>query len=175
MEKLQGIAKLKHQMSGILSNIEPELYGRSLELFSGSSIGQHFRHIYDFFQALVKGMQVSTVDYAQRERDPHIELDPVFAIQAFESIFSQLQAFSDMQTVMVRAVFSEEQEQNTALYPSSLGRELTFVHDHAVHHMAMVKIALQQEAPHLLTLDATLGVAPSTLQYQKSRETLQNS
>ncbi len=174
MQGIEGISQLNRQMKGLLSSIEAELYARPLDLFSGSTIGQHFRHIHDFFHALVRGLNETAVDYAQRDRDPRIESDPKFAIQVFENALVRLGQYEEQQSILVRADFSTNEEQYRPEYPSSLGRELTFVHDHAVHHLAMIKIALQQEAPHLL-VDGKLGVAPSTLKYQAVKELKSNS
>ena len=45
---------------------------------------------------------------------------------------------------------------------STLERELVYNIEHAVHHMAMIKIGLRQIAPEIL-IDKNFGVAQSTV------------
>jgi len=162
----QGIENIVQQIKGILTQIEAELYRTPLELYNGSSIGQHFRHIYDFFHCLSKGVQVDVVDYAQRNRDLQIEQNPLFALAAFEEKMAYLLTLEELKPIKVRADFSSVSNASQPEYPSSIGREITFVHDHAVHHLAIIKIGLQSEAPHLLK-DKNFGVAASTIKFRQ--------
>jgi hypothetical protein len=162
----QGIENIVQQIKDILTQIEAELYRSPLELYNGSSIGQHFRHIYDFFQCLSKGVHAEVVDYAQRDRDLEIEQNPLFALAAFEQKMTYLLTLEEQMPIRVRADLSPTSDAFRPEYPSSIGREITFVHDHAVHHLAMIKIGLQSEAPQLLR-DKNFGVAPSTIKFRQ--------
>jgi len=55
---------------------------------------------------------------------------------------------------------NEEHMQRTCL-----ARELTYLADHGVHHLAMVRITLVQELPHV-SYPQELGVAASTRNHQ---------
>ena len=50
---------------------------------------------------------------------------------------------------------------------SSLERELAYNIEHAIHHMAIIKIAVQTVFPKVKLAD-NFGVAFSTVRYQKS-------
>lgn len=166
MNGKEGIANIVNQINSILSNIEDGLYSAPLAIYNGSSIGQHFRHIYDFFRCLAYGSTQQIVDYAQRERDLQIEQDPLFAMTAFSRELEVLLGLEEHTPVAVRGDFSTQQEAARPVYASSLGREITFVHDHAVHHLAIIKIGLQAAAPDLLK-DKNFGVAPSTVKFRQ--------
>ena len=45
MNGWQGVEHITRQMIGLLNRIEPVAYAQSLDIFDGSSIGKHFRHI----------------------------------------------------------------------------------------------------------------------------------
>lgn len=166
MNGKEGIINIVNQINGILTSIEDQLYKAPLAIYNGSSIGQHFRHIYDFFHCLARGAAQQTVDYAQRERDVRIEQDPLFAMSAFGQELEYLLTLEEYTPVKVRGDFSIQNDVNRPEYPSSLGREITFLHDHAVHHLAIIKIGLQIEAPELIK-DHTFGVAPSTVKFRQ--------
>lgn len=166
MNGKEGIINVVNQINGILANIEHSLYSAPLAIYNGSSIGQHFRHIYDFFGCLAYGASQQVVDYAHRERDLRIEQDPLFAMSAFAHQLESLLMLEEYSPVAVRGDFSSQSNLPRPEYPSSLGREITFIHDHAVHHLAIIKIGLQSEAPDLLK-DKNLGVAPSTVKFRQ--------
>ncbi|MBK9491560.1 MAG: DinB family protein [Haliscomenobacter sp.] len=166
MNGKEGISNIVMQINDILIDIESNLYKMPLGIYNGSSIGQHFRHIYDFFRCLVYGAQENVVDYASRERDLQIEQDPRFALAAFHRELDYLLTLDEQMPLSVRADFSTQSDVGRPEYPSSVGRELMFVHDHAVHHLAMIKIGLQNEAPDLLK-DKNFGVAPSTIKFRQ--------
>ncbi|MEM9984986.1 MAG: hypothetical protein AAF804_07800, partial [Bacteroidota bacterium] len=65
-----------------LERLEREPYGRKLDVFSGSSIGQHTRHLVEFFQCLLVQAETGIIDYDARERNHRIETDPDYAAKA---------------------------------------------------------------------------------------------
>lgn len=166
MNGKEGISNIVMQINDILIDIESNLYSMPLGIYNGSSIGQHFRHIYDFFRCLARGASQHTVDYAQRDRDVRIEQDPLFAMSAFVQELESLLTLEEYTPVRVRGDFSTQNDAVRPEYPSSIGREITFLHDHAVHHLAIIKIGLQIEAPELIK-DHTFGVAPSTVKFRQ--------
>ncbi len=175
MSSKQGLQDITRQMATYLNQIDPADYRQPLDVLSGSSIGQHFRHIFDFYHCLAKGAAEDLVDYANRERDPRVESDPVFAARVLGDTMDQIAQLPEDQLIRMRADFMHLGETDRPLYPSSYGRELTFVHDHAVHHLALIKIGFQAQCPGLLT-DPNFGVAPSTVRFREEQnaETVQS-
>jgi uncharacterized damage-inducible protein DinB len=156
------------QIDVLLAQLDERTYGMPLEAFNGSTIGQHVRHILNFYQSVLAGLHSGIVDYANRERDPRVEELPAFARKAFEEIGQALLELDEALPLRVRADFAADEDMPRPLLKSSAGRELMFAFDHAVHHLAIIRIGLQLARPEL-PLEEELGVAPSTLKFQKGR------
>jgi hypothetical protein len=50
-----------------------------------------------------------------------------------------------------------------------MGREMVFVYDHAIHHLAIIRIGLQVHFPEV-DVDVHLGVSPSTIKAKLGKE-----
>lgn len=165
----EGNELMLRQIDALLEQVDPDIYARPLDLFGGSSVGQHIRHILNFYQAVLAGVERGMIDYSLRERDPRIEVDPGIARETFGAIATTLQGLDENYILPVLADFVPEKEALRPAVSSSVGRELMYAFDHAVHHLAIVKIGLRQAQPGL-PLQEELGMAPSTLQYQKEKK-----
>jgi len=163
MQAINAILAVVQQINHVLEQLEPHEYRRQLPEFEGSSLGQHFRHILEFFQCLESGVRSGTVDYAARERNLLYEDNPNLTSAAFETFADALPTLRIFDPVEVRAEFGGQERPS---YPSTVGRELLFVYDHAIHHLAIIKIGLLCQFPHVRA-DRDLGVSPSTI---KARE-----
>jgi uncharacterized damage-inducible protein DinB len=155
----EAISQLVHQVDQLLEQIPQQDYGAPLAEFDGSSLGQHFRHILEFFQCLENGLNSGVIDYAARERNLLYEAHPAVAAQAFADFIVKLEQFESDPVLMVKAEFGSC---DRPVYQSTLGRELLFVYDHAVHHLAIIKIGIRCSFPQWI-IDRDLGVSPSTL------------
>lgn len=166
MQAISAISSIVEQANHVLSQLEPYDYRRQLPEFEGSTLGQHFRHILEFFQCLEKGVNGSgTIDYASRERNLLYEDSPMVTAAAF-SAFAEILPFLDVEKqVEVRAEFGGDERPG---YTSTVGRELLFVYDHAIHHLAIIKIGLYCHFPQVQT-DKDLGLSPSTIKARRSQ------
>lgn len=165
MTCIEGSRSIISQIMALLREIDREAYARPLDLYNGSTLGQHFRHICDFYYCLLRGLPNRLIDYADRERRPEVELDPGHALMAFQHILYALDTMEEHQPLQVRGDFSTAPEHQRPLLASTVGRELMFAHDHAVHHLAIIRMGLQSVFPEV-ALEENLGVAPSTVKYQ---------
>ena len=130
-----------------------------------SSIGRHVRHILDHFTALRCAIRSGRVNYNLRDRDNAVESDPAAARVEIEQIRAWLTG-GDLEDrpLEVESEISISKYQNICL-PGSLHREIIYVINHTIHHIAYAKtIARQMQLP----LDAQLGVAPATATYLRS-------
>ncbi len=167
MKAETALLTIIHQINHLISQLGPEEYRRPLPEFEHNSLGQHFRHILEFFQCLEDGAVAGTVDYAARNRNPLYENHPDIALAAFEAFSTALAAYDPTVPVQVRAEFGSDDRPS---YHSTVGRELLFVYDHAIHHLAIVKIGLHCCFPHV-QVEKHLGVSPSTI---KARTKVEN-
>ncbi|MEZ5044856.1 MAG: hypothetical protein R2828_33470 [Saprospiraceae bacterium] len=160
-----GTKHLFRQINQLLEKLDEPSFSKPLNVYNGSTIGQHFRHIFDFYQCLTSDLSGGLIDYANRERDSSIERYPVYAIRAFSKIEAAIEIIDEFMEINVLADFSVEANAARPVVKSSLGRELMFAYDHAVHHIAIIKMGIQTAFPEIL-MEENLGIAPSTLKYR---------
>lgn len=160
----QGTDIIIQQMTDVLNKMGSDEYAQPLALFNGSSIGQHFRHIVDFYGCLLRGLQEGRIDYAQRQRDLMVETEPAHAAEVLAGFMSAIQLVDEGRGIHVVADFSSDFNEERPVIQSSVARELMYAYDHAVHHLAMIKMGLKAAVPHV-TVDPNLGVAPSTIKH----------
>lgn len=165
MDCKKGTKSIITQVVGLLGSLNEEQYARPLPIYNGSTLGQHFRHIFDFYQCLINDVSEGKIDYARRERDPRIEQDPAYAKAAFIRVAEIIDGFEELSSLEVLADFSSDSSHGRPLVKSTVGRELMFAHDHTVHHIAIIKIGFQQAFPEI-PIALEVGVAPSTIKYR---------
>lgn len=163
----QGTEIIIGQMADLLGKIAGETYAQPLQLFNGSSIGQHFRHIVDFYGCLSRGVAEGRVDYAQRQRDTRVETEPGYAAGVLQGFYDKMKEMEETAIIEVVADFSSDFNETRPVVQSTVGREMMYAYDHAVHHLAMIKMGLKASAPHI-EVDRNLGVAPSTVKHWNS-------
>lgn len=140
----------------LLSQLSNDNYTQPLPIFSGSSIGQHTRHLLEFFGCLIDAPD--TINYDLRPRNLNIESDTAFAIQYIEELCRKITNFPPDKPML----FSGECADDKVLHTSLL-RELSYCLEHSIHHQALIKIGLfSLNLSHLVSPE--FGVAPSTLQ-----------
>jgi hypothetical protein len=155
-----------------------------------ASVGQHIRHSMDHIE-LAANMAISSADnsssvasatreihYDLRERGRMDESDIDKAEdrvrQVEQMLLQQATKHQDDYLVVrpteeVSAYFMLSGDGNEFQLPSTIHRELGFAAHHAIHHMAMVKIIVQETlklSPDMMPLD--FGKAPSTINYDSS-------
>jgi hypothetical protein len=162
----QGTQIIIHQIVDLLYKIDRSSFEQPLALFNNSSIGQHFRHILDFYTCLEKGIHYSRIDYADRERDLQVEKDPLYAAASFEQVAAKILSLDEQSAIEVIADFSSELNETRPVVQSTIAREMMYAYDHAVHHLAMIKMGLKVSNPNVI-IDDEVGVAPSTLKHWK--------
>lgn len=149
------------QLKEVINQLEGPAYSKALDVFSGASIGQHTRHILEFYLCLLQQKNQGVICYDKRQRNLALETDPEIAIKTIDLIASKLQAATtDAPVDLICELQGEE-----ISTPSSISRELLYALEHAVHHMAIIKIGLIINCP-ALTIPENFGVADSTVQYK---------
>ncbi len=149
-----------------LEVIDPVLYQAPLELLSGSTIGQHTRHIIEFYNCLLEQnalAETPVINYAKRVRDIRIETAPDYALSCVNQINQKIQEVDLRKNCFLNC---EEHGQKSLQVSSTIERELIYNIEHTVHHLAIVKIALKATAPSI-DLPEHFGVAPSTIHHRQ--------
>jgi uncharacterized damage-inducible protein DinB len=153
------------QGEDLLESVSPEEFARrNPQMFNGS-IGGHYRHCLDHFSSWLRGLEAGEVNYDHRERDPRIEREPAFALQATRDIreaLQRVQAGELGRPVMACCEVSYEEGESPRT-ASSYSREMVYVVAHAIHHYALISVMARLMD---ITLPPHFGVAPSTVAHQ---------
>lgn len=147
------------QLEDALIQISNVQYALPLPVFSGASIGGHSRHLVELFNELLSGYESGTINYENRKRDKVLETDKSALIDAMHKISPQLSRQDKPLLLMADYDYDNVSVVNCC---SSYHRELAHVLDHAVHHLALIKIGLLYVHPHI-NLPAEFGVAAATI------------
>lgn len=147
------------ELQNLLKKITPEAYIRRLDILSNAAIGQHIRHILEFYSCVFSGLNINRVNYDARPRDPELENIPLAADQRITGLLSLLDANSSDKELMLEGNFTLLSDE-TACIRTTLYRELAFCFDHAIHHQAMIKVGLKElQLDHLIVSDFGVGIA----------------
>lgn len=159
----QANIEIIDQLIDLLNDIELPVYKDALQPLHYSTIGQHVRHITEFYLCALNGYKNGVVDYDARERNILIEIDKNFTIQTLENVKYQLQSLQLDRILTLKSKFGGDETMNI---PSSFFRELTYLIEHTIHHLAIIKIGLNEVYP-AIEIPKNFGVAHSTIRYQE--------
>ncbi|MDG1823505.1 MAG: DinB family protein [Flavobacteriaceae bacterium] len=149
--------------------LSEDVYSRPLDTLSGSSIGQHMRHIVEFYTCLLSQLQGQVINYDLRKRNQLIEKLPKSCALAIDEILVQLDEFASKFESKPLRFENCNFDTDMGINPitTSFSRELVYCLDHCIHHQYFIKIGLVSlELGHCLHEE--FGVAPSTLMHRKS-------
>lgn len=135
-------------------------YCAPLPILHNASLGMHLRHILEFHTTLMEA-QGAEVDYDARPRDKALETERGAASEKLEALRHWLHSLNDDRQLVLLADHSLDGSSQERM-ATSLFRELAYGFDHGIHHMALLRIGVEQHFPHI-TLHADFGVAPSTI------------
>ena len=162
---LQASAKeLLDQLKQIILDCKEEDFSKPLPELSNSTFGQHVRHTLEFFLCLFDAKNEGLINYDNRKHDKFIESDSRLAVSIIESIQKFLSEQIDDFAVSFEANYTLRVGENQQM-ASSFNRELAYNIEHAIHHMALLKIAVNHSLSYI-ELPQGFGVATSTIRYQ---------
>ena len=162
MQLEHSLSSTLTQLQLVLSKLSDEEYSRPLEILSNASIGQHTRHIIEFLQVLINDHTSGIINYDRRNRNKLLEAQRNFAQLELTVIMENI--CQEDKEVLLTGRYAPDAPEFTV--KSSYYREIVYNLEHAIHHMAIIKIAIRQFTN--LTLPDDFGVAPATIQHRKS-------
>ena len=165
MDLITAADRILCQLDDLLNQLRPEDYKRPSQLLNNSSIGQHVRHSLEFFSCLKEGIVNGSVNYDKRKRDKAIEEDLAFARIVLKSIADWVKNYSQNIPLKLETNFSP-MENSPLIVPSNYYRELTYNIEHTVHHMALIRVAINEFCSYM-ELSEEFGVASSTIRHKR--------
>jgi len=153
-----------------LGKVSHHAFTSSTKDLAPHRIGSHLRHILEFYECFLDGLDSSHIDYDARKRDESIERSRTAAAMRIYSIIERLEnnaALRGDSTVSVRMEDAYTTGIQDCFVTSSIGRELQVLRSHTIHHFALIAMTTRA---HGIEVDATFGVAPSTLRHQASKQ-----
>jgi len=151
-----------------MAQLKQQEFTRPLPELMGKSIGKHIRHILEFHALLLQGLKTGVIAYEDRPHDPTLETDLAKAKDELNSISTRLGCLRIAEASIALRINYGEGEQEQITVESSFSRELAYNIEHAIHHIAMIKMASIQRFPHV-ALPKSFGVAKSTLRFEAAQ------
>lgn len=152
---------------GLLLKLPESTYAHVVEAPYSASVGQHYRHILEHFQCLVRGLRDGEINYDARERNPRLETEVAYASNATREVLRTIENYSEAELGRSCKVVNSISygSPQASVIETNVGRELAYCTGHAVHHYAIIRLMCSQAK---VEVPAEFGVAPSTLKYKST-------
>lgn len=163
MQLQQAVDSVFIQLSESIEILSPADYARPCQNLNQATIGQHVRHIIEMFLSLEHGYHSGIVNYENRKRDQQIEKDKQFAILSLREICDSLG--KPDKSLILEGVYNDDSA-NLLQFPTNYYREIVYNLEHTIHHMALIRVGLQEITT--VDLPETYGVASATVKHKRS-------
>ncbi len=157
---IQQSVQTLEQLKNVLRELPQGVYSQPCEVLSGSSIGQHTRHVIELFQCVLNCYDSTTLCYDNRDRDKTIETDLKAALDAITTIQNNLDKPNKPITLV------QEFSGDAVEVDSNYHREVIYNLEHTIHHKALIKVGIRSFCD--MELPEGFGVAPSTIAFHKA-------
>jgi uncharacterized damage-inducible protein DinB len=167
MKLITACTEILEQLTALLGEIDEADYCKPSPSLSGSTVGQHLRHTLEFFICLEQGFKNGIINYDKRSHDKVIEQNKNLAVESIQRIKNFVTAIDLERNLRLEVNYNIEQDE-TEVLETTAKRELVYNIEHAVHHMALMKIGIREVASYV-DLKKEFGVAASTIRYQETK------
>lgn len=158
-----SIRHLLNHLENAVSELSDQQFCTPIPLLGNSTIGQHIRHILEFYIELENGYPIGVIDYNGRKRDHILQTCRGSAVHKIQQIGNNIMLENKELNVTVE--FDSENEIKQEL-PSNYYRELMYNIEHTVHHMALIRVGISLCSS--ISLPEDFGLAASTIKYKKA-------
>jgi len=154
------------QLKNLVSQLSDTDFTKPSDALGNSTIGQHIRHTLEFFICFEKGCEKGIINYDKRAHDKMIENDKYIALSAIDRIQDFIRSLSSEKLLLLEVGYDLNNEEFITINTNAT-RELVYNIEHAVHHMAIIKIGVREIAPSI-KLPFDFGIAASTVRYKET-------
>lgn len=166
MNLSKAAINILNQLGDLVGQIQEEDFSKPSDTLSKSTIGQHIRHTLEFFICFESGFNRGVVNYDRRQHDKLIETDKFLALSAISQVIEFIKSLQEEKPLKLEVGYDLMREEFVKVDTNST-RELVYNIEHAVHHMAIIKIGIREIAPYV-RLNYDFGVAASTIRYKEA-------
>lgn len=152
------------QLEDVLKQMKEENYNQIVSSLD-ATIGQHVRHILEFYLCLFEGLNKGKINYDHRRRDKRIETEKDFAMKIIQNIKQQIDGQKRNSNLLLELSYGEITDQNIGIN-TNYKRELAYNVEHTIHHLAIVRQGFKEICQYI-DLPENFGIASSTLRYRK--------
>lgn len=151
-----------NSMLVLLKKITNQDYSTPIKHLNNSTIGQHYRHIIEFYLCYLKGLEDNHINFDSRERSIKLETNKTCCIETKNTIIEKLSSkLNNQSAIIFEYNYTIENSQSAEMVSNTL-RELLFCLDHSIHHQALIKVALIELGKEKIMGD-NFGMAYSTI------------
>lgn len=168
MELTTAAENVLLQLCDVVRNIKEEDYAKPVNSLNGATIGQHIRHTLEFFTCLTSTLDQGIVCYDRRDHDKDIESKVDVAHKVIETIRTKIHSIEQDRKLILEIGYDYESDEMGRIETNYL-RELAYNIEHAIHHMAIIKIGINEICPYII-LPGGFGVASSTIRHLKNQK-----
>jgi hypothetical protein len=167
MNLQKACTNILNQLKNLVNEISEQDFIKPAETLSRSTIGQHLRHTLEFFICFEQGCEKGLINYDKRAHDKLIESDKFIALSALQRIQDFVEKNTADHPLRLEVGYDLIKEDFVTV-DTNYTRELVYNIEHAVHHMAIMKIGVREVAPYI-SLPPDFGIAASTIRHKESQ------
>ncbi len=164
----EACSLILQQLSDLIHQIKSEDFTRPCDSLSQATVGQHLRHTLEFFSCLEQGYSKGTINYDKRSHDKRMESDRELTLRAIEQAALFVKNLVAEKPLLLEVGYDRSNEEYVTV-KTNAQRELVYNIEHAVHHMAIIKIGVREVASYV-KLPPDFGVAVSTIRHHQQAE-----
>jgi uncharacterized damage-inducible protein DinB len=165
MQLSQAANAILTQLLGVVEQMTEEDFRKPSRALN-ASVGQHLRHTLEFFICLEQGYDQGVVNYDKRIHNKAMENDRFIALHTIRQIQEFIHARLEDKVLKLEVGYLPDSDECVTISTNYL-RELVYNIEHAVHHMAIMKIGIREVAGYI-SMPADFGIAVSTLRYKEA-------
>src|SRR5881296_421852 len=128
----QNVVSLRQALAA-LEQIDDFTYRSSPPTLAPHRVGGHLRHILEFYECFLDGLETSHIDYDARKRDESVETCRMAALEKLRSIIHRLERAPMLRgdsIVWVRVEDAEAFRLDDSFMTSSISREMQVLSSH---------------------------------------------
>lgn len=124
-----------------------------------SCIGSHIRHILDFYDCILSGIEDANIDLTNRARDTRMHSDCNYALNNVTRVITQLKQIN-VEDFKKELKVMDDLGLGKVEINYSLGAVLAQANSHAIHHYAIINYILDRL--NIKVEDESFGYNPTT-------------